>query len=119
MQTRTLLGFRLRPADLAGAPFAFCRPNRTSALAERAAQRLERDFDVVGTTERMPEFMRALAARTGWAPQPRWLRDPRSAAEARNAAAWDGEFEQARRIRTDSSRFERIRADSNGFSHRP
>jgi hypothetical protein len=60
-QTRALLGYNVRTAEIGGKPFHTCTP-----LAQARALHNLQGFDVVGVTERLDAFIAALGERTGW-----------------------------------------------------
>ena len=108
-QTRALLGFNVRGAEIGGAPFASCTPgakerallNLKSAHAALAAtyrcsvNPSFAGFDVVGVVDHVDDFVAAVAARTGW--RASLAGAPASVlAAARNAISYDGEDERWR-----------------------
>ncbi len=89
-QTRAMLGYNVRNAEIGGVPFHTCFP----AAQARALLNL-RAFDVIGVTERLDAFLAALAERTGWRAA---LEDGDAAlAAARNAQSYEGEGARWRR----------------------
>ena len=125
-QTKAVLGFNLRPAELPGGKaFARCTQlAESAALAKLAGACALCDammllalthhlpfpaaFDVVGTTEQLQDWLLAVARRSGWTPptqpanaagQP--TDDPRVAAAALNAQSYEGDGERWRRDRLE------------------
>lgn len=103
-QTKAVLGFNLRPKELPGGQaFARCTPVAEGAALDRLAA-----FDVVGTTEALQGWLRALATRSGWAPPARPVNaagqptdDDRVASAARNAQSYEGDDARWRRDRLE------------------
>jgi len=76
-------------------------------------------FDVVGTTERLQDWLLAVARRSGWTPPSQPVNaagqptdDPRVAAAALNAQSYEGEGERWRRDRLEPALLQAVQRNT-------